>query len=128
MLPRPLTNFELQLYFQKERKFIDVYSRNNMPFAPTYATVIRRDGTYAINFEEYTNIETPLAAIYIKIKPNNTFDGFENAHIPKNITKFIGNKIIKLEDPNVNKNQFGSFLGHPCYLRSRVIFFVLILC
>lgn len=128
MLPRPLTNFELQLYFQKERKFIDVYSGNNMPFAPTYATAIRRDGTYAINFEEYTNIETPLAAIYIKIKPNNTFDGFENAHIPKNITKFIGNKIIKLEDPNVNKNQFGSFLGHPCYLRSRVIFFVLILC
>ena len=128
MLPRPLTNFELQLYFQKERKFIDVYSRNNMPFAPTYATAIRRDGTYGINFEGYTNIETPLAAIYIKIIPNNTFDGFENAHIPKNITKFIGNKIIKLEDPNVNKNQFGSFLGHPCYLQSRVIFFVLILC
>ena len=27
-----------------------------------------------------------------------------------------------LGDPNGNKNRFGSFLGHPCHLRSRGIF------
>ena len=31
MLPHPLTNFEIQKYYQKELKFNDVYSRNNLP-------------------------------------------------------------------------------------------------
>ena len=30
MLPHPLTNFEIQNYYQKELKFNDVYSRNNL--------------------------------------------------------------------------------------------------
>ena len=29
MLPHPLTNFEIQKYFQKEPKFNGVYLRNN---------------------------------------------------------------------------------------------------
>ena len=31
MPPRPLTNFEIQKYYQNEPKFIGVYSRNNLP-------------------------------------------------------------------------------------------------
>ena len=31
MPPHPLTNFEIQKYYQKELKFSDVYSRNNLP-------------------------------------------------------------------------------------------------
>ena len=31
MPPHPLTNFETQKYYQKELKFNDVYSRNNLP-------------------------------------------------------------------------------------------------
>ena len=31
MPPHPLTNFEIQKYYQNEPKFNDVYSRNNLP-------------------------------------------------------------------------------------------------
>ena len=31
MPPHPLTNFETQKCYQKELKFNDVYSRNNLP-------------------------------------------------------------------------------------------------
>ena len=30
MPPPPLTNFEIQKYYQNKPKFIDVYSRNNL--------------------------------------------------------------------------------------------------
>ena len=32
MLPKPLTNFEIQKYNQNGPKFNDVYSRNNLPW------------------------------------------------------------------------------------------------
>ena len=38
MLPHPLTNFEIQKYYQNEPKFYGVYSRNNLPEI--------KDGTY----------------------------------------------------------------------------------
>ena len=31
MPPHPLTNFDIQKYYQKEPKFNGVYSRNNLP-------------------------------------------------------------------------------------------------
>ena len=31
MLPHPITNFEIQKYYQNEPKFDDVYSINNLP-------------------------------------------------------------------------------------------------
>ena len=31
MAPHPLTNFEIQIYYQSEPKFNGVYSRNNLP-------------------------------------------------------------------------------------------------
>ena len=31
MLPRPLTNFEIQKYYQKDSRFNGVYSRDNLP-------------------------------------------------------------------------------------------------
>ena len=31
MLPHPLTNFEIQKYYQNKPKFNAVYSRNNLP-------------------------------------------------------------------------------------------------
>ena len=31
MPPRPLTNFEMQKYYQNDSKFNGVYSRNNSP-------------------------------------------------------------------------------------------------
>ena len=50
MLPHPLTNFEIQKHYQNEPKFNGVYSRNNLSKM--------KDGTYAINLDEFKSIET----------------------------------------------------------------------
>ena len=50
MLPHPLTNFEIQIYYQNEPRFNGVYSRDNL-------TKIK-DGAYVINLDEYFDIGT----------------------------------------------------------------------
>ena len=45
MPPQPLTNFEIQKYYQNQPKFNGVYSRNNLPKI--------KDGTFVINLDEY---------------------------------------------------------------------------
>ena len=45
MPPYPLTNFEIQKYYQNEPKFNDVYSRNNL-------TEIK-DRAYLINLDDF---------------------------------------------------------------------------
>ena len=47
MLPHPLTNFEIQKYFQNEPKFNGVYSRDNLLDKI-------KDGPYIINLDEYS--------------------------------------------------------------------------
>ena len=44
MLLHPLTNFEIQKYYQNEPKFNGVFSRNDLSKI--------KDGTYLINFDE----------------------------------------------------------------------------
>ena len=50
----PLTNFEIQKYYQNEPIFNGVYSRDNQ-------TRIK-DGTYVINLDEYSDIGTHWVA------------------------------------------------------------------
>ena len=45
MPSHPLTNFEIQKYYQNEPKFNGVYSRNNLSKI--------REGTYVINIDHY---------------------------------------------------------------------------
>ena len=47
-MPRPLTNFEIQKYYQNKPKFDSVYSRNN------FSKI--RDGAYIINLEQYESL------------------------------------------------------------------------
>ena len=51
----PLTNFEIQTYYQNETKFNSVYSRNNLPKI--------KDGAYIINLDEYKSIRTHWIAL-----------------------------------------------------------------
>ena len=46
----PLTNFEVQKYYQNKPKFDGVYSRNNLPK--------KKNGTYVRNLDEYKSIGT----------------------------------------------------------------------
>ena len=50
MSPHPLTNFQIQKYYQSEPRFSGVYSRDNL-------TKIK-DGVYIINLDEYSHIGT----------------------------------------------------------------------
>ena len=44
--PHPLTNFEIQAYYQNELRFNDVFSRDNLPERSS------TDGAYVINLDE----------------------------------------------------------------------------
>ena len=51
MPPHPLTNFELEMYYQNEPSFNGVFSRNNLPKKI-------KDGVYLINLDEYADVGT----------------------------------------------------------------------
>ena len=51
MPPHPLTDFELQRFYQYESRFNGVFSRDNLP-----KTI--KNGTYVINLEEYADVGT----------------------------------------------------------------------
>ena len=70
MPSHPLTNFEIQKYYQNESRFNGVYSRNN----------------------EYESIGTHWITLYVNTKNLTYFDSFGDKHIPKEIRKFTVNK------------------------------------
>ena len=81
MPPHPLTNFEIQKYYQNESRFNGVYSRDNLPKI--------KDGTYIINLDEYSDIGTHWVALYVHNNDVTYFDSFGVEHIPKEIKTFI---------------------------------------
>ena len=87
MTPHPLTNFEIQTYYQDESRFIGVYSRDNLPDKI-------KDGEYVINLDEYYDIRTHWIALYVNNKTVTYFDSFGIEYIPKEVKKFIGNRNI----------------------------------
>ena len=87
MLPHPLTNFEIQKYYQNEPRFNGVYPRDNLPRI--------RDGAYIINHDEYSDIGTHWINWCVQNNDATYFNSFEEEHIPKEIKTFIGNKNIK---------------------------------
>ena len=78
----PLTNFEIQEYYQNEPRFNGVFSRDNLPN-------IIKNGAYVINLDEYHDIGTHWVALYVNNKTAIYFDSFGVEHIPKEIMKFI---------------------------------------
>ena len=56
--PHPLTNFEIQKYYQNELRINFVYSRDNLPKI--------KDGAYIINLNEYPDIGTHWIALQMQ--------------------------------------------------------------
>ena len=83
-----LTNFETEAYYQNEPRFNGVFSRDNLPNNNI------KHGAYAINLDEYHDIETHWVALYVNNKTVTYFGSFGVEHIPKEIIKFIDNKNI----------------------------------
>ena len=86
--PHPLTNFEIQRYYQNEPRFNGVFSRNNLP-----KTI--KDGAYAINLDEYADVGMHWIALFCNRNEIVYFDNFGVEHVPKEILKNFGNKNIK---------------------------------
>ena len=66
MPPHPLTNFEIQKYYEDEPKFNAVFSRKNLPKKI-------KDGVYVINLDEYAHVGTHWIALFCKKKRNCLF-------------------------------------------------------
>ena len=89
MIPsHPLTNFEIQKYYQNETRFNGVYPRDNLP-----KTIM--DGKYVMNFDKYADVGTHWVALYVEDIEVIYFDSFWVENVPKEIEKFIKYKNIK---------------------------------
>ena len=80
--PHPLTNFEIQEYYQNEPRFNGVFSRDNLPNSI-------KNGAYVINLDDYHDIGTHLVALHVNKKIAIYFDSFGVEHILKESMKFI---------------------------------------
>ena len=89
MPPHPLTNFEIQKYYQNLTRVNGVPSRDNLPKI--------KDGANVINLDEYSDIRTHWIALYVLNNDVTYFGNFGVEHIPQEIKAFIGNKNIKTD-------------------------------
>ena len=87
MTPHPLTNLDIQAYYQNEPRFIGVYSRDNLPDKI-------KDGAYVVDLDEYSDIGTHWIAIYVNNKTVPYFDSFGIEHVSKEVKEFVSNKNI----------------------------------
>ena len=87
--PHPLTNFEIQEYYQNEPRFNGVFSRDNLPNSV-------KNGAYVIILDEYHDIGTHWVALYGNNKTIIYFDSFGVEHILREIMKFIAREKINI--------------------------------
>ena len=72
----PLTNFEIQKYYQIEPRFNDVYSRDNLTEL--------KDAAYVINLDEYSDIGTHWVALCVNNNDVTYFNSFGVEHSKRN--------------------------------------------
>ena len=95
--PHPLTNFEIQKYYQNEPRFNGVFSRNNLPEKI-------KDVADVINLDEYADVDTHWIALFCNRNEIVYFNSFGVEHVPEEIKEFIGNKNIKANIFRVQAN------------------------
>ena len=100
----PLTNFEIQKYYQNEPRFNGVYSRDNLPKTKFHDKI--KDEMYVISLDEYTDIGIHWTALYKSNNKVTYFDSFGFEHIPKEIKKFIKGSVDKFTNvTNISRIQ-----------------------
>ena len=78
MPPYPLTNFEIEKYYQNKPRFNGAYFRDNL------------------NLDKYSDIGGHWVALSVQNNDVTYFDSFGVEHISKEIKAFISNKNIKI--------------------------------
>ena len=84
----PLTNFEIQRYYQNEPRLNGMFSRSNL-------TNEIKDGTYVINLDQYVDVGTHWVALFGRKKEIVYFNSFGVEHAPKEIEEFTEKKNMK---------------------------------
>ena len=97
MLPHPLTNFEMQKYYEKDQNLMEYFQK-------IICLKKIQDGAYVINLDEYADVGTHWIALFCKKSEIVYFDSFGIEHIPEEIIEFIGNKNIKANVFQVQAN------------------------
>ena len=87
MLPHPLTNFEIQKYYQNEPRFNGVFSRNNLPKKV-------KDGAYVISLDEYADVGTHWIALFCNRSEIVYLNSFGVERVPEEIKEIARNKNI----------------------------------
>ena len=85
MSPHPLTNFEIQKYFQNDPRFNRVFSINNLPERI-------KDGPHVINLDEYADVGTHWNDLLFNGSEIAYFDSFGVEYVPEEIKELFGNK------------------------------------
>ena len=86
--PHPLTNYEIQKYYQNGPRVNGAFSRDNVPKKT-------KDETYVINVDEYGNACTHWIDLFCNRSEILYLYSFEVGHVPEEIKEFVGNKPIK---------------------------------
>ena len=76
MPSHPLTNFEIQKYYENELRLNGAYSRDYLPKQI-------KDGTYVINPDEHKDTGTHWNALFCKKNEILYFDSLGIEHIPE---------------------------------------------
>ena len=85
MTPHPLTNFEIQKYYQKEPRFNGAFSRNNLPLKI-------KNRVYVINLDEYADLGTHWIALFCDRNEIVYSDNFDVEHVAEEIKNLLGIK------------------------------------
>ena len=88
MLAHPLTNFEIQMYYQNQPRFKGIFSRDNL-------SKKIKDWAYVINLDEYVDVGTHWIALFCRKNETVYFNSLRFEHVTEEIKEFIGNKNIK---------------------------------
>ena len=97
MPPHPLTNFEIQRYYQNEPRFNGVFSRNNLPLKI-------KGWVYVINLGEYADVGIHWIALFCNRSEIVYFNSFGVEHVLEEIKIFVGNKNLKANIFRVQAN------------------------
>ena len=81
--PHPLTNFEIQNFYQNEPRFNGLNSRNNLLY---------EKGVYIIKIDEFIVVGNHWTALYALNNDIIFFNSFGVDHISKEIRRLISDK------------------------------------
>ena len=87
MLPHPLTNFEIQKYYQNKPRFNGAFSRDNLP-----KNII--DGACVISLDEYADVGMHWIPLFCNRGEIVLFNSFGVEYVPEEIKEFVGIKNI----------------------------------